>query len=156
MNQHTKQQLAREAGFTLLEVLAALTILAMTAALVMPRLASSRQDLAVQVAALELVSSLKATRAAAMATSREQALVLDASARKYFAQGTVAPRSIPPAVAVTFQLRAPADAKGNWAVIRFFPDGSASGGDILLRSGNAKAGISVDWLTGRSTLTGQR
>ncbi len=143
---------SHDAGFTLLEALAVLSILAIAAAVLMPRLGASRQGLAVQVAALELVSSLKATRAAAVATSQEHRLVMDAGTRTYFAQGAVAPRPIPRAVAMTFQLRNAADAKGNWAVIRFFPDGTASGGDIVLKSGTVKAGISVDWLTGRSRL----
>jgi general secretion pathway protein H len=38
------------------------------------------------------------------------------------------------------------------ARIRFYPDGSSTGGDIEITGGASKYQISVDWLTGRTAL----
>jgi general secretion pathway protein H len=41
---------------------------------------------------------------------------------------------------------------GGDGVVRFLPDGGASGARIVLRSGDRQITISVDWLTGRVRL----
>jgi general secretion pathway protein H len=146
----------KDAGFTVLEGLVALTFLVIGVTTLLPTLTNPRQGLAVQTAALQLVSSLKTTRAAAMATGREQHFVLDAASRLYFAKGVVAPRPIPEAIAMTFDLRLPGDVQGSYAMIRFYPDGSATGGAIDLRSGRETASVSVDYLTGRSRIASPR
>jgi general secretion pathway protein H len=41
------------------------------------------------------------------------------------------------------------DECANVGEIRFFPDGSSTGGEITLAGGNAHRYVQVDWLTGR-------
>jgi len=36
--------------------------------------------------------------------------------------------------------------------IRFFPDGSSTGGRVTLAAGDSKLAVDVDWVTGRVTL----
>jgi hypothetical protein len=40
------------------------------------------------------------------------------------------------------------EVRGASAAIRFFPDGGATGGDIVIDLGGSRAKISVNWLTG--------
>jgi general secretion pathway protein H len=39
------------------------------------------------------------------------------------------------------------------AVVRFFPDGAATGGRIVLKRGDAAWRVDVGWLTGEVTLS---
>ena len=41
---------------------------------------------------------------------------------------------------------------GATRVIRFSPDGSATGGAVVLGGGTHRIGITVEWLTGRVTM----
>jgi general secretion pathway protein H len=36
--------------------------------------------------------------------------------------------------------------------IRFFPDGSSTGGRVMIAAGNEKLSVDVNWLTGRVSI----
>ena len=71
------------AGFTLLEMLVCLTILALVAALALPLLARPSESLRLQATARDLVGALRLTRATAIARNTEMALLLDVDKRTF-------------------------------------------------------------------------
>jgi general secretion pathway protein H len=138
----------RELGFTLLELIVVLGILALVLAIVAPSLNRARLGIAVKSAAYELAANLRSTRAAALAGNLERALTIEFSRRQYWAEGVVAPRQLPRAVAVDLAVPESERLGANAARVRFFPDGSASGAGFVLMDRRSSASVSVDWLSG--------
>jgi len=122
-------------GFSLLEMIVVLVILGLAMGLVLARgpLHSPRLD--AQVAARDLASALRVARGRAIAEDRPVAVAL--AGRVYQIEGSAA-RSVPSDVTLT----------GNEA-IRFAPDGSSSGGVIVVQAAASRVAVLVDWLTGR-------
>ncbi len=139
---------SREHGFTLLELIVVLALLALALAVVMPSIGRARLGVIARSTAYELAANLRASRAAARTTSIEHALTIDLSQRLYWAEGVVGRRPLP--VGVVMDVVVPQSERITSAVsrIRFFPDGSASGARLVLRDGRSSAWIVVDWLTG--------
>lgn len=129
---------AGSAGFTLLEILVVLVILALGFAVVagaVPR-RSTGLDLSTQTDAL--AGALRAARAQAMAEDRPVvfAALPDGQGWRLDAAVHVLPSGLRLSVA------------GGPALL-FEPDGSASGGVITLAVRGRAAALRVDWLTGR-------
>ena len=60
----------------------------------------------------------------------------------------MAPRQIPPSIALDLTVPTSERDGAGMARIRFFPDGSTSGARVVLDDGRVSAAIRVDWLTG--------
>jgi general secretion pathway protein H len=100
-----------------------------------------------RAAAGALVQTFRTARAAAIATGQNVNVAIDPQRRQFAADGgqvryfarDVKVAVLPPA------LKGPGDVR----LIRFSPDGSASGGGVELGIGTRKLLISVEWLTGQ-------
>jgi general secretion pathway protein H len=150
-----RQPISREAGFSLLEIIAVMALLTLAAALVMPQLRNTRQSLRLRTVAVDIASNLKMTRDQAMKTNTDAVFVLDTAKRSYAALGVLAPKAIPKDIAVSFESQAAETDGPSRAGFRFRPDGTASGGAIKLQAGASVSAISIDWLSGAVTLKGQ-
>lgn len=144
------------AGFTLLEMMVALALVALVVAVALPRTRGTREAVLVDRAAVELSGALKTVRAAALRTSAEQALVLDLAARRYWSDGALKARTLPRGVSVAFEGGRGGAVAGDRALVSFHPDGSASGGRFRLKRGRSTASVEVDWLTGETRLKRKR
>jgi general secretion pathway protein H len=137
-------------GFTLIELLIVLAIAAFVTALVVPRLTGATERAAVRSAARELQAALRTTRSIAMARGRPQALIID-TARGVFQQGASIgqlPGGIHLALMTTTGDRLNAQTGG----IRFFPDGTSTGGGVDVWAGNDRNQVLIDWLSGRVSI----
>jgi len=140
----------RQRGFTLIELLVVLAILVGLSAafpLAWQRLSPQRQ---VQIYARRLESDLRLLRAQAMQGNAPAELsVMDAAhAYRLSPEGTT--RELP--AAITLRLLAPVSAQQQEpAALRFYPDGSSSGGEFVLEREGRKAMLAVSALTGRVT-----
>ena len=143
---------ARDAGYTLLELMVVLAILSLAAALVLPRIGAGGESAALRSAALQLAAGLRATRTEAMSAAQETSLILDVAQRRYWADGAVKARSLPNGIAMVTGHSPGKPIAADRAVVLFRPDGSASGGWIGLQSKTQTAGITVDWLTGATRI----
>jgi general secretion pathway protein H len=137
-----------EHGFTLLELLVVLGIVALALALVAPSMGRTRTGLELRTTAHELAGHLRSVRAAAQRGNVEHVLSIDLAGRRYWAAGVVPSRSVPPPLSMELQLPDSERVGAAAGRVRFFPDGSASGGRILIRDARATAAIAVDWLNG--------
>ena len=133
-------------GFSLIEMLVALAVVALAAALVMPLALRPSDALRLDAAAQDLVAALRLTRAAAIAHNTEAALIIDVE-RRSFESPAVPARSLPADLAVKLKIAEPERAHSQGS-FRFFPDGSTTGGDMVLALRGKEAKICVDWLSG--------
>jgi general secretion pathway protein H len=133
-------------GFSLIEMLAALAIAALAAAVVMPVALRPSDTLRLDAAAQDLVAALRMTRAAAIAHNTDAALTVDVE-RRTFESGAVPARALPADLTLKLKIAEPERMRSKGG-FRFFPDGSSTGGDVLLALGGKELKICVDWLSG--------
>jgi general secretion pathway protein H len=143
-----QRRCGRDNGFTLLELIVVMAILAMAAVIAFPSATSSRRGLTADAAALNFASALRIARAEAIRSNREQMLVLNVARRSYSAAGLRVARAIPTDVAVSYEIPPAEQSTDATAAVRFRPDGSSSGGTFRFAAHRKSASVAVDWLTG--------
>lgn len=138
--------LACSRGFTLLETLVVLVILSLALALVVPAVSRGLGNSLDEVAR-ELHTALRQTRSEAVNRQHSTLFVLDAQNHSYRA-GEAPVRDVPREFDLHAQT-AQREMREGRAGIRFYPDGSASGGRIGISAGDEFVWLEVDWLSGR-------
>jgi general secretion pathway protein H len=134
-------------GFTLLEMLMALALVALIGALTVPLLRGSSNDKLFDVAVRDLIGALRTTRLEAIRANTEKTFVIDPNNRSAHIEGSAHRKVLPPSLNIDITATA-ADLSASSVRLRFFADGSASGGRIRLSNGTRSAVITIDWLTG--------
>ena len=133
-------------GFSLIEMLAALAVVALATTLVMPLALRPSDALRLDAAAQDVVAALRLTRAAAIAHNADAALTIDVE-RGTFESPAVPIRSLPADLTVKLRIAEPERGRSQGG-FRFFPDGSSTGGDMVLALRGKEAKICVAWLSG--------
>jgi|SRR5215472_5750687 len=142
----------REAGFTLLELIVVLAILGLLAAFIAMRGPPISHALALRSVASEIVAGLRATRQYAITANRPAEYTVDLAHRT--AHGADGPTVQLPLGTDVIILTAAGEVRGaEVADIRFEPNGSSTGGRIVLVDGQRRTGIGISWLTGRVSVT---
>ncbi len=131
------------AGFSLLEMLVVLCVLAAVAALAVPRMQSSAAGAQITRSARALANELRMLRAEAIRTNRPQWLAVEPGGHGFTTSRQAAR---PFATGIAVQLLSGAAVAGQ--TIRFLPDGRSSGGSLRVSGEAGNSIIRVDWLTG--------
>jgi general secretion pathway protein H len=139
-----------EAGFTLIEMIVVLAVLALAAGLFALRGPGRVQALELSAAAGGLAQDLRLARARAIARNAATRVLLDPTMGQWQAEGA-APRRLPPGAMLAVR-GAATETAGRLAAIRFAPDGSSTGGWIELADGQRRMLLGIDWLSGRVTV----
>lgn len=138
-------------GFTLLETLLVVALLAVAAALAAAAVTGGFRGMELRSTAKEMAAQLRYTRARAISTGQPQRFTVDPAAHTWTAPNG-RDGEIPPRLSITFTgAREVEPAEGQGAVL-FFPDGAATGGRITLEVDGAARRIDVAWLTGEVTV----
>jgi general secretion pathway protein H len=107
-----------------------------------------RPGVEAKAAARSVANDLRAARSAAIVANSETWVVFDAATRSYDIEPNGVTHILPRTLALA--LRGPrGEDGGQRAELRFFPDGSSSGGSIRISSGKQQHWIVDHWLTGR-------
>lgn len=143
-------------GFTLLEMLVVLVIIAGASLLAMAAFGGGLRGMQLHASAKEIAAQLRFARAVAISTGEPQDVVIDPQGRSWRgAKGRSG--SLPGEGEVVFTGAGAAqfadaadgddDSEGK-GVVRFFPDGAATGGRVRLLANGAGWDVDVRWLTG--------
>jgi general secretion pathway protein H len=134
-----------EDGFSLVEMLVVLAILGLAAAASGPALDAVLPARRLERAAEALRAEIDRLRGEALRTGRTLHLTLDGPANR-FVSSRAGAAAIP--VAAALRVDVPHTKRGEAGDIRFLPDGSSSGGRIVLTRGTASRVLVVSALTG--------
>jgi general secretion pathway protein H len=131
-----------------MEVLVTLAVIGMVLAVVPLVAGGPRPGVEVRATAIELASALRQTRGAAIVGFHSEAFILDTARGVYTAGSNRAEAVLPEGLELSLYTARSELEDESTGRIRFFPDGSATGGRITLTSGGHSYVVSVDWLTG--------
>lgn len=143
---------SRAAGFSLLEVLLVVGLIAIASTLAAMALTGGLEGMRLRSAAKEIASQLRYTRAQALATGQPQRFVIDPAGRTWQAPNDRS-GDIPESLAVEFTGAREAQARAGEGGILFFTDGASTGGRVQLQARQAAWRVDVAWLTGEVTLS---
>jgi len=155
-------------GFTLVEMLVVLAVMALIVAIVPPFLGAGQSRAELQTAARAIEAALRETRSLAIRQGRSQTFLVDAASGSYRGGDRERVRHVPAGIRLSLFAASDPRPRGEDAsgagtdrgrddatpAIRFFADGSSTGGGVRLLHGGRSAEIAVDWLTGRVSLAG--
>ena len=148
--------MAREHGFTLLELMVVLLIIGLVLVLAPGHLWRPQAGLEVKVAARALADGLRQTRSDALATNRERVFTLDVAGHSFRPGQNRPPEALNGAVELGLDTARSELVDAARGQIRFFPDGSSTGGRIRLTMQSQQAQVTVDWLTGQVAIADVR
>jgi general secretion pathway protein H len=141
----------RPRGFSLVELVVVMVLIAAMAALGLAAISAGLPGQQLRGAARELAAELRFTRAQAIATGREQVFRINVGDKRWQGAGERS-GELPGDIALEVvgareELETPEE-----VAIRFFPEGAATGGRLVLRRGEAAWRVDVAWLTGEVRL----
>ena len=141
-----------EDGFTLLELLIVLAIIGIVYASLPGSVFSSSASLEVRATARDVADSLRRARGQAIAGNKEVVFFLDVGLRRYGIVDEQKTTEFGENIAVRFTTAREELRSRDEGAIRFFPDGSATGGVVTIDGAQQRLQIKVRWLTGQVAL----
>jgi general secretion pathway protein H len=139
---------AGQRGFTLLEMILVLVIAATVAAVAVPNLQPALANMQLRAATRDIASALRYARGQALSRGREAVFSLDVERHVYQVSGRRKDYSLPASVQFglfTAETELSGEGQGS---IRFYPDGSSTGGRVSLDAAGKRRLVDVNWLTG--------
>ncbi|HLT44722.1 MAG TPA: GspH/FimT family pseudopilin [Luteimonas sp.] len=142
---------ARQRGFSLLELLLVMALIAATGLLAAGVLTGGFDRMALRTGAKEMAAQMRFARAHAIATGVPQTFTVDPAARTW--QGANGRGGeLPGKLEVRFTGAREVQPRAGVGAIVFFGDGASTGGRLQLSLRDAAWNIDVAWLTGEVTL----
>lgn len=136
-------------GFTIIELIVVLIIMVSMTALVGPNVFRGLSGIQLKSATRDIASALRFSRSEAIVTATESELVLNVEKNVYRVSSREKIYRIPDSIQlklVTAESEINDEGEG---IIRFFPDGSSTGGRVTLVVDDRKRHVDVNWLTGQ-------
>ncbi|MBX9925705.1 MAG: hypothetical protein K2Y05_05055 [Hyphomicrobiaceae bacterium] len=139
-----------------METLVVIALIAIMAAMSLPLARGPAPAQILSATASDIATRLRETRLAAIAENAPRVFLIDTATRTLGRDGAVRPIALAPGI--DLDVTAAATGSASTARFVFHPDGSASGGRIILRPSRNNATpntigrsavIDVDWLSGR-------
>ena len=139
-------------GFTLIEILVVMVLIAAASMMAVGAFnGGGMRGAKLHAAAREVAAQLRYTRAVAISSGQPQDFTIDPSARSWSAaKGRSG--DLPSAGEVVFVGARELKPSAGQGVVRFFPDGAATGGRVRFLANGAGWDVDVAWLTGEVRL----
>jgi general secretion pathway protein H len=138
-------------GFTLVEMLVVLVIIAMMMTLVGTSISRNISGAQMRVAAGKVAAGLRYTRTQAIMKKTEQVFLLDTDALTYQAAERE-PEKLPEGMKVEMNTARSELTSETTGGIRFYPDGGSTGGNVRLEANGRIYKVNVAWLTGEASV----
>lgn len=145
---------ASEGGFTLIEVVCALAIIALVAAIMLPEIPRGTSRARLEAYAMQVATLLKADRNAAIRSRLPVATEIDAPSRTVRAGASDRRVLLPGDVRFDATLAARCNQREAGSTIVFFASGMSCGGVIALSRRGTGYEIRVNWFTGGIEIVG--
>ena len=143
------------AGFSLLELMVVMAVVAVVAALALPVIRSGSGTADVRSSATKIANSMRVARSEALVANRS--VIVSINVAEGFIDLLDERRHyLPEGVSLTLFTAQSELVSEDQGQVRFYPDGSSTGGAIRLSPLNRPEfteTVAIDWLTGRVTLS---
>jgi general secretion pathway protein H len=139
-------------GFTLFEVLVVLAIIALISAVTVGVYPSLSPTIQARGAVGELAAGLRHARSQAMTLNKEVRLLVDVRNGSFKVGEAGRARKLPESLGISLYTAESELIDAQIGSIRFFPDGSSTGGRISLENGTNSYNVVVDWFTGNVSI----
>jgi general secretion pathway protein H len=139
-------------GFSLLEIIVVISLIGLLMGFAAYTLNKQLPGQQLRSSAKELAAELRFAKSQAMVTGEAKSFQINAKTREWKGpknHSGVLPKALE-IIATTARREQP---ENDIAAIKFFPDGAATGGRIVLQHDKAKWQVDVKWLTGEVTVT---
>jgi len=146
----------RQDGFTLLEVVCALAIIAMLAAVLLPQIPRGTSGPRLEAYAVETASLLTADRNAAIRRRIAVATEVNAMSRSIRSGASWREVRVPDDVVFQALLPQRCNQRPALSTISFFPSGMSCGGAVVLSRYGVGYEVRVNWLTGGVEVVARR
>jgi general secretion pathway protein H len=143
----------RARGFTLLELLVVLALATLLIALVPPLITSAIPGVELKAAARRVATGLRMAREEAIRSGGDAAFVMDVEHRAFRVDGGYRRVELPEDLTLKLEAAESEMLSEQAGAVRFYPDGSSTGGRIVLTRGEQGYQVGVQWLTGRIQMT---
>jgi general secretion pathway protein H len=144
---------ATEAGFTLLELIVVLVILSLASVFAAPLLTRPAGDARLLATAQKIADEMRLARASAIRDNAERTLTIDLARRRFWVDGVTRASPIAQGIAVDFVTLRQEQSSAREGRLRFFVDGSATGGNVVLSAAGRSVHVDLDWMTGHVSVS---
>ena len=141
----------RQRGVSLIELIVVVVLIAAATALAASVMGVGLPGQQLRNASREMAAQLRYTRAQAIVTGKSQTFSVDARTREWQAPNR-RHGQIPSGISLSATGARIEQTRPDIVAIRFFPEGAATGGRIVLSRERAAWQIDVEWLTGEVTV----
>lgn len=135
-------------GFTLVELLVVLVIVSLITALASPMIASVLPGYQLKNTATDVEARLRSARANAIGTNQPVGFYVDVANRTY-GTGAESRKSFADGISAKFVAARSLMPSEDTGQVRFFADGTSSGGQLTLTSNGRGITLVIDWFDGR-------
>ena len=149
MGRQQKVSPTLQGGFTIIELLVVMVIMALAYTLASPMISSGVSGAELKASARQIAAGLRKARSDAISRRQESVLTLDLASRQFQLTGDARVYRLPPSVAVKVFTAQSELVGGTAGAIRFFPDGGSTGGRITLSANARNYDVDINWLTGQ-------
>jgi general secretion pathway protein H len=129
-----------------------LALASLLIAIVPPLISSAFPGVELKAAARRVASGLRLAREEAIRSGRDAAFVIDVEDRVFEVDGGYRRSKLPDDLEVKLEAAESEMLNAHAGGVRFYPDGSSTGGRIVLAYSDRGYQIGVQWLTGRIEL----
>lgn len=140
-------------GFTLLELIIVLVISVLGFAVVGSNISSGNQSTRLQAAARDIASALRYAHGQALMSRQPVSVAVNLAENSYRISNRNKIYHLDERIEISLTVAEEELDKGQEGSIRFFGDGSSTGGRIVLEWGNQLRRIDVNWITGAVAIT---